>query len=66
MLDAFHSRRNFKTSLCELVTHLASANKKKGKNRCRSLPCSRAQNSSDIAPWMVCTTRAAKCAGSAL
>ena len=66
MLDAFHSRRNFKTFLFELVTQLASANKEKGRNRCRSLPSSRGQNSYDIAPWMVCTTRAAKCAGSAL
>lgn len=41
------------------------ANMKKEQDRYPPLPCSCGQNSSDIAPCTVWTTRAARCAGSA-
>ena len=40
--------------------------RKKGRNRHRLLPSYGRQYSSSIAPWTVCTTRLARCAGSAL
>ena len=40
--------------------------RKKGRNRHRLLPSNGRQYSSSMAPWTVCTTRMARCAGSAL
>ena len=40
--------------------------RKKGRNRHRLLPSYGRQYSSSMAPWTVCTTRLARCAGSAL